>query len=347
MPSTERDGRDQPSAPGEDADQHPTVLRLEVEPQHAGERLDRFLAERLGQSRNRVQRWLGEGLVRVEGQSPRAAHRVATGERVEVTASPEPDTPAMAPEAGMLRILYEDADLVVVDKPAGLVVHPGAGRPSGTLAHRLLQRYPEIQAIGHPRRPGIVHRLDRDTSGALVVARSERAYRSLTADFASRGIGKLYLAIVWGSLGPLVLDQPIGRHVQDRKRMAVRSGGRAALSEVTPLGLAASGKVAAVAVRLHTGRTHQIRVHLQQAKHPLLGDPVYGEARWKPLPPALRAVARDFPRPALHAWVLVLRHPADGTLVRFESPVPADLLELWAELGGDVARLAPPEIGDL
>jgi 23S rRNA pseudouridine1911/1915/1917 synthase len=269
---------------------------------------------------------------------------VALGERIEVHAPSEAPESALLPEPGELLILHQDADILVLDKEPGLVVHPGAGRSTGTLSHRLLQRFPDLAKIGHPRRPGIVHRLDRDTSGVMVVARSERAFRALSSDFASRRVGKVYLAIAWGRIGAQIVDQPIGRHTRDRKRMAVRPGGRAAQTEVRPLASAANGLITAVAVRLHTGRTHQIRVHLQTVSHPILGDPVYGEARWKALPSGLRAVARDFPRCALHAWVLVLRHPGCGTNMRFEAPIPGDLARLWSDLGGDPVALRPPPL---
>jgi 23S rRNA pseudouridine1911/1915/1917 synthase len=340
----------EPEAPADEAtasrqgELAPGRVRFEVTPGETGQRLDRCLAARLELPRNRVQSYLREGRVLVDARVVRAAHALAAGEHVEVELPAAAPAPILIAEPGDLTVLHEDDDLVVLDKPAGLVVHPGAGRASGTLSHRLVSRYPELASVGHPLRPGIVHRLDRDTSGVMVVARSERAYRALSADFAARRVGKLYLALVWGRIGTLVVDRPIGRHARDRKRMAVRAGGRAALTELAPLGAAAGGSVSALAVRLHTGRTHQIRVHLQDARHPLLGDPVYGEARWKGLPAAWRAVARDFPRCALHAWVLVLRHPAHGAICRFEAPVPADLSLLWSELGGDPKVLRAPEL---
>ncbi|HUP22120.1 MAG TPA: RluA family pseudouridine synthase [Thermoanaerobaculia bacterium] len=315
---------------------------IDVSASEAGQRLDRFLADRLDLTRNRIQRWVREGLVLIDGQPPRSSHIVSLGERIEVRAPSETPETALLPEPGELVLLHQDADILVLDKEPGLVVHPGAGRSTGTLSHRLLQRFPDVGSVGHPRRPGIVHRLDRDTSGAMVVARSERAYRVLSADFASHRVGKLYFAIAWGRIEAQVVDQPIGRHTRDRKRMAVRPGGRAAQTEVRPLVSTANGRITAVAVRLHTGRTHQIRVHLQYVSHPLLGDPVYGEARWKALPSGLRAVARDFPRCALHAWVLVLRHPGSGTTMRFEAPIPGDLARLWSDLGGDPVALRPP-----
>jgi len=240
-------------------------------------------------------------------------------------------------EAGDLAVLYEDADLAVLDKPAGLAVHPGAGRATGTLAHHLLARYPEMAGVGGPGRPGIVHRLDQGTSGVLVVARTPAAYARLARAFADRRVAKTYLAIVYGAPQPPagLIDAPVGRHAQRRKEMAVRTGGRPARTAYRTL--ASFGEAAGVALLeldLLTGRTHQIRVHLKHRGHPLVGDPVYGEARWKALPRPLQAPLRDFPRPALHAWRLTFRHPVDDRALTFAAPVPADLQELWERVAG-------------
>jgi 23S rRNA pseudouridine1911/1915/1917 synthase len=304
-----------------------------VEPEGAGERLDRHVAARLGAPRNQVQRWIADGLVRVNGTAAKPSAAVAAGDRVEC-APPERKEERVLPEPGDLRVLYEDAEIAVLDKPAGLTVHPGAGRSTGTLAHHLLDRYPEMAGVGGPGRPGIVHRLDQGTSGVLVVARTPAAYARLSRAFASREVRKLYLAIAYGSPLPPAgtIEAPIGRHPQERKEMAVRPGGRPARTHYRTL--AAADGITLLELDLATGRTHQIRVHLKHIGHPLVGDPVYGEARWKGFPRAHQAALRDFPRPALHAWKLAFRHPATEEPLAFEAPVPADLRELWERVAG-------------
>jgi 23S rRNA pseudouridine1911/1915/1917 synthase len=307
-----------------------------VEALESGERLDRldrYAAEHLQQPRNQIQNWIRQGHLLLNGRPARPSQTVAAGDRIDCD-PPELRDDRVVPERGELAILYEDADLAVLDKPAGLTVHPGAGRSTGTLAHRLLARWPEMAGVGGPGRPGIVHRLDRDTSGVLVVARTAAAYQSLSRAFAGREVGKRYLAIAWGAPRPAsgLIEAPIGRHPQRRQEMAVRPGGRPArtgyrtLAAVPPLSL--------LELDLATGRTHQIRVHLKSLGHPLVGDPIYGEARWKAAPRALQPVLRDFPRPALHAWRLRFRHPRSGEDLEFEAPVPADLRELWRQSGG-------------
>jgi 23S rRNA pseudouridine1911/1915/1917 synthase len=304
-----------------------------VEPDTAGERLDRHVAARLAAPRNQVQHWIAGGLVRVNGAAAKPSAALAAGDRVEC-APPERKEERVLPEPGDLRVLYEDAEIAVLDKPAGLIVHPGAGRSTGTLAHHLLDRYPEMAGVGGPGRPGIVHRLDQGTSGVLVVARTPAAYQRLSRAFASREVHKLYLAIAYGAPSPATgtIDAPIGRHPLERKEMAVRSGGRPARTHYRTL--AAAAGISLLELDLATGRTHQIRVHLKHLGHPLAGDPVYGEARWKGLPRAQQGALRDFPRPALHAWKLAFRHPATAEPLAFEAPVPADLVELWEKVVG-------------
>lgn len=302
--------------------------RWQVTPEEAGVRLDLHVAARLDVPRNRVQRWIRDGLVRLGGASAKPASPVAAGDTVEVE-PPEPRDDRIDPEPGELTLLHVDDDLVVLDKPPELTVHPGAGRSSGTLAHRLLARFPEIRGLGGPGRPGIVHRLDKDTSGVMVVARSERAYRHLSQAFAARRVDKRYLAICYGAPEPAEgrIDAPIGRHPQRRKEMTVRPGARRALTGYRTLAGAAGLSV--LELDLQTGRTHQIRVHCKHVGHPLVGDPVYGEARWKGLPKRTHRRLSQFPRPALHAWKLAFAHPDDGRRVAYEAPVPADLIELW------------------
>lgn len=304
-----------------------------VGPEDAGERLDRHVAARLDAPRNQVQRWIEDGQVRVQGRKAKASYGVAEGDLVECDPA-QPTEDRVHPEEGDLQILYEDSELVVLDKPAGLTVHPGAGRTTGTLVHRLLARYPEMAGVGGPGRPGIVHRLDQGTSGVLVVARTPAAYQRLARAFAAREVDKRYLAIAYGEPKPPagMIEAPIGRHPQRRKEMAVRSGARAARTGYRTH--AAGGGVALIELDLATGRTHQIRVHLKHLGHPLVGDPVYGEARWKGLPKAVQGRLRDFPRPALHAWRLAFRHPSDGRSLAFEAPVPEDLRQLWLSVAG-------------
>lgn len=299
----------------------------------AGERLDRHVAARLDLPRNQIQKWIRDGALRLNGKAAKASTPVEAGDRVDC-APPERRDERVRPEPGELAVLHEDSEVIVLDKPAGLTVHPGAGRATGTLVHHLLARYPEMAGVGGEGRPGIVHRLDQGTSGVLVVARTPSAYNRLARAFASREIEKRYLAIVYGepSPGAGMVDAPIGRHPVRRKEMAVRADGRPARTGYRTL--AAAAGIALVELELLTGRTHQIRVHLKHLGHPLVGDPVYGEARWKGLPRPVQAPLRDFPRPALHAWKLGFRHPASGQPMFFEAAVPADLRELWEQVAG-------------
>jgi 23S rRNA pseudouridine1911/1915/1917 synthase len=305
-----------------------------VEPDAAGERLDRHVAARLDAPRNQVQRWIAAGLVRVNGREAKPAAALAAGDRVECS-PPAPQEERILPEPGELRVLHEDAELVVIDKPPGLTVHPGAGRATGTLAHHLLDRYPEMAGVGGPGRPGIVHRLDRGTSGALVVARTPAAYACLSRAFASREVEKRYLGIAYGAPSPPTgtIEAPIGRHPQRRQEMAVRPRGRPARTGYRSL--AAAAGITLLELDLATGRTHQIRVHLKSIGHPLVGDPLYGEARWKGLPRPVQPSLRDFPRPALHAWRLAFRHPVTGEALVFEAAVPDDLRDLWERVTGE------------
>ena len=305
-----------------------------VTPELAGGRLDRLVAEWSGAPRNQVQGWIRAGRVRLDGQ-PATKPSEAPRAGATVTWDPPPalETRVTA-EAGELAVLYEDAALVALDKPPGLVVHPGAGRLTGTLVHRLLAHYPELAGVGGPGRPGIVHRLDKDTSGLLLVARNAEAYRELVRRFAGRGLDKRYLAIVHGApaIPAGVVDAPIGRHPTVRQRMAVRARGRPARTGWRRI--AAAGPVALLELELLTGRTHQIRVHLKHLGHPLVGDPVYGEARWRAASGPARGALARFPRPALHAWRLRLSHPISGAPLALEAPVPEDLKELWREATG-------------
>ncbi len=249
----------------------------------------------------------------------RPSRQVRAGQQVEVTL-PEPVPAQPRPEALPLSIVYEDSRLLVLDKPAGIVVHPGAGTPSGTLVNALLHHVRDLSGVGGVLRPGIVHRLDRGTSGLLVVAKDDAAHRALSQQFATRSVEKHYLALVLGvpARREGTVDRPIGRHRIERRRMAVREGGRPARSSYS-LQEAFEG-AALLRVRIHSGRTHQIRVHLASIGHPVAGDALYGGRRR-----ATAAALSLLDRPALHAAGLAFDHPADGRRLRFESPLPADL----------------------
>ena len=302
---------------------------------HAGQRTDRFLADVIGtSSRSRVKALMQSGHVLRDGLVLREpSDPVRAGTRYSVV-FPEPVAALPAAQAAPLAVLYEDADLIVLDKPAGLVVHPAPGNEDGTLVNALLAHCGEtLPGIGGERRPGIVHRLDKDTSGLMVVAKTEAVLAALSADFAARRIERAYLALCWGMLAPPSgeFHGAIGRDPRDRKRMAVVSrGGKPALTRYRTLKVL-HGAASLIECRLATGRTHQIRVHLAHAGHALLGDPTY--LRRVPsaaaaLPPAPRRAALDFPRQALHAHVLGFTHPGTGTALRFEQPPPTEFNEL-------------------
>jgi 23S rRNA pseudouridine1911/1915/1917 synthase len=289
------------------------------------------VAARLGAPRNQVQRWIADGRVQVDGAAAKPSLAVGAGSAIRCEPAERGDD-RIVPEAGELPLLHVDPQLVVLDKPAGLTVHPGAGRRTGTLVHRLVERFPEMAGVGGEGRPGIVHRLDQGTSGAMVVARTAEAYAHLARVFAERLADKRYLAIVYGAPRPPrgTVDAAIGRHPQRRKEMAVRREGRGGRTARTGYStLAACAGIALVELHLETGRTHQIRVHMKSLGHPLVGDPIYGEARWKGAPKSAQTALRDFARPALHAWKLAFPHPASGEAVAFTAPIPDDLRQLW------------------
>ncbi len=300
---------------------------LVVEPGEAGQRLDAWLARRLTSlSRSRLQALIEAGRVSLDGHPARAAVRVKAGQAALVRVPP-PEPAEPQPEDIPLRLVFEDASLVVLDKPAGLVVHPGAGAAAGTLVNALLARVRDLSGVGGVLRPGIVHRLDKGTSGLLVVAKNDDAHRALARQFASRTVEKEYLALVHGvpARAEGEIDAPIGRDPVHRRRMSVRAPrGREAR---TSWSVAERFDGAALLrVRIHTGRTHQIRVHLASIGHPVTGDPVYGGAR---TPSSRRPAARDalgsLARPALHAARLAFTHPGSGARLSFEAPLPADL----------------------
>jgi 23S rRNA pseudouridine1911/1915/1917 synthase len=310
---------------------HQRELRLA--PQAAGKRLDQALAEALPEfSRSRLKRWIEAGMLRVDGRVPRPRDVVSGGERIVLDA-PEEDAVPPAAEDIALSIAFEDRDVIVVDKPAGLVVHPGAGNPAGTLQNALLARDPKLAKLP---RAGIVHRLDKDTSGLLIVARNEPARTALAASLAAREIHREYHAVCVGVMtaGGKV-DAPIDRHPVDRLRMAVRSSGREAVTHYRVI--ERYRRHTWVRVTLETGRTHQIRLHLSHAGYPLVGDPVYGRRLAIPrgATAELAEALRGFRRQALHAAKLRFPHPRDGRMVEVESKLPADLRALIAALKRD------------
>jgi 23S rRNA pseudouridine1911/1915/1917 synthase len=289
----------------------------------AGERVDRAVALLTGWSRADVAALIDAGAVRVGGAPVAKSRRLAEGEEVEVDGEPEADSPP-EPEPVEFRVVHADDDIVVVAKPAGLVVHPGAGHREGTLAGGLLHRYPEIAGVGDPMRPGIVHRLDRDTSGLMVVARSAGAYEALVAALSAREIERRYLALAWGRFDARrgTIDAPIGRSATRRTRMAVREAGKDARTGYEVTHQYDHPVCALLECRLETGRTHQIRVHLAAIGHPVVGDGTYGGDR-NPLRPG---------RPFLHAHALALTHPSTGERLEFSDSLPPDLAAVLAEL---------------
>jgi 23S rRNA pseudouridine1911/1915/1917 synthase len=310
------------------------VLSATVEAAERGERLDRLLARRFGDlSRTRLKHLVEAGLVSVDGATIKdPSLRVKPGQRCAVTV-PAPVADAPEAQAMPLDIRYEDADLIVLEKPAGLVVHPAPGNPDGTLVNALLAHCGDsLAGIGGVRRPGIVHRLDKDTSGLMVVAKSQRAHAALAADFAARRIERAYLAVTWGVPQPREgeISGAIGRNPANRKTMAVvRRGGRAAMTRYRVLRIFKDA-AGLVECRLATGRTHQIRVHLSAHGNPLVGDPVYGRSRGRRrvLPPPIKSAIDAFPRQALHAASLGFRHPATGEWLQFQSELPNDMKDL-------------------
>jgi 23S rRNA pseudouridine1911/1915/1917 synthase len=345
-----------------------TQKSIVVAAAEAGERLDRVLARHVAElSRSRLKALIEAGAVTLDGQAIRDAnHRVNSGAAVTVDVPPpEPAKPAA--EAIPLRVIYEDDDITVIDKPRNLVVHPATGNWTGTLVNALIAHCGDsLSGIGGERRPGIVHRLDKDTTGVMVVAKNDRAHQALAAQFADHGksdeaFERSYLALVWGAPERPhgTIDKPIDRHPKARDRMAVRQGGREAVTHWQVLeryagkpGARRVGKAgkaetpeapvaSLVACRLETGRTHQIRVHLASIGHPVMGDQVYGggfRTKTALLPPKAQAALGALGRQALHAHILTVKHPSTGEIVTFRSELPPDLARLRTALaapGGD------------
>ncbi len=325
---------------------------VEVTAEAAGERLDRFLAGACSDmSRSRLRQLIDEGRVTLEGARDGTTkigdpnHRVKPGEHYKI------DVPPVLPAEPVgqdipLTVVFEDDDVIVIEKPAGLVVHPAAGNPDGTLVNALIAHCgASLKGVGGVARPGIVHRLDKDTSGLLIAAKNERAMHSLAKQFANHTIERAYHAVVWGCpRNPEGrIETQIGRNPFDRKRMGVmRQGGKNAVTRyrvIERFGDTARPLASLIECRLETGRTHQIRVHLTHLGHPLLGDPTYGRARTAPRAKtpeqeAAYKIITEFPRQALHALLLGFQHPSLHKTLRFESVYPADMAELIEALRG-------------
>jgi 23S rRNA pseudouridine1911/1915/1917 synthase len=306
-----------------------SIVSFLVYSQDSGKRLDVFLSQKdPALSRSQIKRLIETGKVRVEGRKTKPGLKLRENEMVALTV-PEPQKMEVEAEAIPLKVLYEDRHLIVVDKPAGLVVHPGAGNYSGTLVNALLHRCPDLAGIGGVLRPGIVHRLDKDTSGVLVVAKDDPAHRSLSDQFRKHTAERRYMGVVFGQLSDEgQVDAPVGRHPTQRKKMSARPRkGREARTHWRVLERFRSFNLAEF--RLETGRTHQIRVHLSSIGHPILGDPLYGGrkrlASVEPLP--LRQGLQRLKRQALHAASLGFVHPATGEALEFASPLPEDIRE--------------------
>jgi 23S rRNA pseudouridine1911/1915/1917 synthase len=301
----------------------PDPILLYATEADTGQRLDRFVAGLVGDlSRSFVQQLLDDGHITVNGKLARPSYTLRGGEQIAVTVPP-PEPTSLQPEAIPLAVVYEDADVVVVDKPAGMVVHPAPGHSGGTLANALLARYPEMQINGGVR-PGIVHRIDQDTSGLLVVARHDRAMQALTEQQRARRMLKVYLCVVEGRFREPegTIDAPLGRHPADRLRMAVTPSGRDARTHYRVL--EELGDYTLLEVRLETGRTHQIRVHMLHRSRPVLGDQTYGGRKSRP--------SFGLERQFLHAHRLGFFHPADESWREFVSPLPPDLEEALRRL---------------
>lgn len=318
-------------------------MTVAVDEANTGERLDAFLAKAFdGLSRSRLKALVKTGQVTIDGKTVTTpSYRIAAGEAIHAII-PEPEEALPEPENIPLNVVYEDAHIIVIDKQAGLVVHPGPGNWSGTLVNALLFHCGDsLSGIGGVKRPGIVHRIDKDTSGLLVVAKTDSAHQSLSEQFADHGrngpLERAYTAFVWGVPEPFrgTVETNIARSQHNRLRMAVtRSGGRHAITHYAAFNLEgmADGLVSKVTCRLETGRTHQIRVHMAHIGFPLVGDPEYGQGfktKAKKLPDTAREALEAFNRQALHAHLLVISHPESGEIMRFESDLPADLTNLF------------------
>jgi 23S rRNA pseudouridine1911/1915/1917 synthase len=324
----------------------PSRVTIDISGEEAGQRLDRVLAARSELSRTRLKALILDGAVTTGGRTIRDPGYRVNGSEIVLIEVPDPEAPEPEGESIPLDVVFEDDQIVVIDKPAGLVVHPAAGHAKGTLVNALIAHCgASLSGIGGVKRPGIVHRLDKDTSGLMVVAKTDAAHQSLAAQFADHGrtgpLRRGYLAFAWGapSRPKGTIDEPIDRHPTNRERMAVRAKGRMAIThwQVLERFAGADGKNIAslIECRLETGRTHQIRVHLAHAGHPLLGDATYAtgfKTKASRLPPAARGALEDLGRQALHAYLLVIEHPLSQERLEFRSELPAGLVRLHHSL---------------
>lgn len=304
-----------------------------VESDFHNDRLDTFLTERTDITRSHIQKLIREGMVTVNGKCEKPGYTIKAADRIELTIKDEPKE-VLVPEDIPLDVIHEDDSIVVVNKPPGMVVHPAAGNRSGTLMNALAYRYDRLCSVGAPLRPGVVHRLDKDTSGLIVIARENRAYYRLVEQFRERDIEKKYRALVYGNLkddtGEIIAM--IGRSASDRKKMSIRTRrGKEAVTHFTVVKRFSDATF--VTVKILTGRTHQIRVHFASSGHPVLGDMTYGRKD------SLRTGEKKitFPRQMLHAYYLKLKHPSTGEVMAFEAPVPEDMEKVIRELGGESA----------
>ena len=314
------------------------ALAFQVSAEEEGLRLDAYLAARVtGVSRARIKRLIEDGDVLIGGRVAKPSHKVRAGEEVEVELTAPPPLDLVAEDIP-LDVTYEDDDIIVINKPAGLVVHPGAGTPSGTLANALAHHFRRLPAPGPRLRPGIVHRLDKETSGLIVVAKNEAAHENLSEQFRARAVFKSYAALVHGIVRGESgrVEEPLGRDPRQRTRMAVVRGGRPALTLYRVR--RRYERFTLLDVEIKTGRTNQIRVHLTSAGHPVVGDEVYGAGRDRNVPDArLRRLIAALGRHFLHARRLAFRHPRTSAEVRFEAPLPAALESFLAALDGGAA----------
>lgn len=324
----------------------PMSRRLSVHPRYAGMRLDIYLASHFEPalsssghlSRSEIQRLVADGQITLNNAQTKPSARLRCTDVIDVRMVPPRDGTVL-PEALPLDILYEDPDCIVINKAPGITVHPGAGHWTGTLVNALLHRCPNLEGIGGVRRPGIVHRLDKDTSGVMIVAKNAAAYQHLVSQFQNRTVEKEYVALAWGNVKDDrgLVDRPIGRHRSDRKRMSSLHSlqrSRAALTEwLVEERFNVGAETTLLRLQPRTGRTHQIRVHLADLGHPLVGDRLYGAGRKVSIAPrsGLQALA-DFGRQALHAQRLSLCHPRTGELISFNAPLPTDLVALLSVL---------------
>ena len=337
-----------------------SVARVLIGAEDGGGRLDRVLAAKLGSgpaalSRSRLKALIEAGDVTIDGRTIRdPSHRVNSGQVVAVHL-PQPEPAAPQAEHIPLTVVYEDDQLIVIDKPKRLVVHPAAGHPSGTLVNALIAHCGDsLSGIGGVRRPGIVHRLDKDTSGLMVVAKTDRAHRALAAQFADKSDGRAhraYLALVWGAppRPKGVIDAPVGRHAQARERQAIRRDGRHAVTHWQVLERYGGDKPVAALLecRLETGRTHQIRVHLAHAGHPIIGDETYAtgfKTKAARLSAGARQALETLGRQALHAYLLGFEHPTSGESLEFQSELPGDIARLRRELVAMSAADSAPAV---